>query len=257
MMTNKQKHKEAIAVAFQCSASKHRDCLIEALRYGYADLLTPSELGWAQRVIDEGRSADLATDMAGGIATKYNATKAQLREVSAVLSTEIGGTLKETTLETAQRAVSEILALRGEVSGLRSTFDTWQSREPKEGTFEWAMMQMREGRQARCKRFHAHRYWEIKDGELCNNDGPIEVHEPGFASFFLSEWELFEPQPATCPICKEPTQMKMAAGGTYLGPMTWFECSCKYKGPEKHSRSEAIEAHNERAAKIRAIMEAE
>jgi len=91
-----------------------------------------------------------------------------------------------------------------------------KSSEPKEGTFEWALTQMRAGR-------------TVRRGSV--------------------RWTLM----ADCPICDCGTEA-MALAEKYF---VRCEDHCKYLGPLRDTEAEAIEAHNDRAKRIRAIMEDE
>ena len=123
---------------------------------------------------------------------------------------------------------------------------------PKEGTFEWALLQMREGHRAGRKGWDKGVYWSLAERRAY---APVT-----WSDLWATDWELYEPEIARCPICKDDqVRVVVYADGAQPGTLLYSECSnCQYAvRTPRNTRIEAIEAHNDRAARITAIMEEE
>ena len=117
------------------------------------------------------------------------------REAAQILIDEIGASGPESVYTTAERAVADIIRMKRDLNQSIEEIDDLKGQLPKEGTFEWALLQMREGHRAGRKGWDKGVYWSLAERRAY---APVT-----WSDLWATDWELYEPEIARCPICKD------------------------------------------------------
>ncbi len=190
--------------------------------------------------------------------TEIAELEARLRDTAEILIAEVGADGPMSAEDAARRAVGRIQTLVGRLYTLAAL-------APKEGTFEWALLQMRAGKKVRRTGWGI--CWHVENGNPYSSGVGWEP-KVQWGNILATDWEVYEePKPAPCPICKKAVRLLHAVATDGYWTIDCWDGHPNYVGDgagcgylpdiRRQTKLEAIEAHNERAAKIRAIMEEE